>query len=127
MMAACEFDSALVLGAGSWGTALASVLGQRGLRVQLWGRDAELMAQIQAERCNARYAPMVRLPETVTATADWGQLQPAPLLVVVTPSLHLAAVVERAAQLPWVEQVRVAVSCTKGIEAGSAISSEQCR
>jgi len=45
-----------VLGAGSWGTALAIQLCRAGGRVRLWGHEAELMADISAARCNDRYS-----------------------------------------------------------------------
>jgi glycerol-3-phosphate dehydrogenase (NAD(P)+) len=59
-----------VIGAGSWGTALAWLLGQKGLPVYLWGRDAEQIARIAAERVNHRYLPEARLPDTVAPTTE---------------------------------------------------------
>ncbi len=56
---------AIVLGAGSWGTALASMLAERGLRVQFWGRDESLMREIAETRRNARYLPTLELPREV--------------------------------------------------------------
>jgi glycerol-3-phosphate dehydrogenase (NAD(P)+) len=49
-----------VIGAGSWGTALAWLLGQKGLPVYLWGRDGEQIARLAAERVNRRYLPEAR-------------------------------------------------------------------
>jgi len=46
-----------VLGAGSWGTALASVLARKGHETVLWGRDEETIAAINAKRRNPRYLP----------------------------------------------------------------------
>ena len=108
--------SALVVGAGSWGTALAAILGERGLDVQLWGRDVALMGEIEATRCNARYAPRVQLPAAVRATADWEGLRPVDLVVLVVPSKFLREAAERVAGLPWGGTILAAVSCTKGIE-----------
>jgi len=54
--------SATVLGAGSWGTAIAALLADRGLKVQFWGRDEALMQQIDQTRRNARYLPALDLP-----------------------------------------------------------------
>jgi Glycerol-3-phosphate dehydrogenase len=53
-----------VIGAGSWGTALAWLLGQKGLPVYLWGRDAEQIARIAAERVNRRYLPERACPNS---------------------------------------------------------------
>jgi glycerol-3-phosphate dehydrogenase (NAD(P)+) len=56
---------AAVVGAGSWGTALACALARAGLQVDLGCRTAEQAAQLQWERENARYLPGVPLPEAV--------------------------------------------------------------
>ncbi len=59
-----------ILGAGSWGTALAIQLARNGTTTLLWGRDAEAMAQMAVERCNARYLPESPFPEHLTPAAD---------------------------------------------------------
>jgi len=51
-----------VLGAGSWGTAIAVHLGRLGHRVHLWARDPRLAAEIETRRANAVYLPDVTLP-----------------------------------------------------------------
>jgi glycerol-3-phosphate dehydrogenase (NAD(P)+) len=75
-----------VIGAGSWGTALAWLLGQKGLSVLLWGRDAEQIACIAAERVNRRYLPEARLPETVVPTTETAPLQACAVWVLAVPS-----------------------------------------
>jgi len=55
----------LVLGAGAWGTALASVLAAGGRRVLLWGRDAAALRALDAARENSRYLPGIRLPASL--------------------------------------------------------------
>src|SRR5512138_1808271 len=59
-----------VLGAGSWGSALAIQLSRNGVHTHLWGRDAAQMEQMQNERCNAVYLPGINFPEALHATAD---------------------------------------------------------
>lgn len=54
-----------VLGAGSWGTALAVLLARNGLRVAIWGRDRGQVEAIARERENRRYLPGVVLPDTL--------------------------------------------------------------
>ena len=58
-----------VLGAGSWGTALAVHLGRLGHEVRLWGRDRSLVDEMRARRANATYLPGVALPPQVAVTA----------------------------------------------------------
>ena len=59
-----------VIGAGSWGTALAKVLADKGERVTLWGRSPEQVADFRARGENLRYLPGVKLPPSLTATDD---------------------------------------------------------
>jgi glycerol-3-phosphate dehydrogenase (NAD(P)+) len=59
-----------VLGAGSWGTALAIQFARSGRPVRLWGRDAAQLATFERERCNRRYLPDARFPESLHTEAD---------------------------------------------------------
>ena len=60
-----------ILGAGSFGTALAvHFAGAGGHPVRLWARDAELVEHMRRERSNARYLPGVDLPPGLEPTAD---------------------------------------------------------
>src|SRR5690242_7592326 len=59
-----------VLGAGSWGTALAKVLADKKHRVSLWARNPEHAADIESARHNAKYLPDAMLGETLHATSD---------------------------------------------------------
>lgn len=59
-----------VLGAGSWGTALAVALAKKGHKVHLWGREQEKVNFLNRSRENSQYLPGVLLPEEITATAD---------------------------------------------------------
>ncbi len=59
-----------VLGAGSWGTALAILLARNGHSVRLWGNDPTEMAQLASARCNTRYLPDAPFPECLAIHAD---------------------------------------------------------
>lgn len=59
-----------VLGAGAWGTAVAIAMAERH-HVRLWGRDAQAIAQMQSERCNARYLPDAHFPDKLIADSDF--------------------------------------------------------
>lgn len=108
--------SAIVFGAGSWGTALASLLDERGLDVQFWGRDAQLMDEIRATRKNSRYLPELELADSIQVTATLQALKPAEMLVFVVPSKGLRATAELVAQTKLGDSARVVLSCAKGIE-----------
>lgn len=107
---------AAVLGAGSWGTALAIHLGTIGHEVALWGRDGSLMAAMADRRANPTYLPDVTFPGPVRATASIGAaLAGARHVIVAVPSHGLRAVVREAA--PHLSPDAVLVSATKGLEA----------
>lgn len=110
------FQSAVVVGAGSWGTALALALAERGLQVNLWCRNPRQTEMMRESRENADYLPGVRLLDSVEVTSDFSVVADAPLVLVVTPS---AAAVPTAAALASVglRPGTVVVSCSKGIEA----------
>ena len=59
-----------VLGAGSYGTALAICLARNGNVISLWGRNAQDMAQMAAQRVNQKYLPDIPLPDTLQITSD---------------------------------------------------------
>lgn len=110
--------SVAVLGAGSWGTALAALIARQGNPVALWGRDAECIAAIDARHENPHYLPGIALPESIRATTDLQTaLRDADLVLVVVPS-HAFAETLRA--LAPHRPARAGVAwATKGFEPGS--------
>lgn len=106
-----------VLGTGSWGTALAVHFVRRGLDTLLWGRRAELVAELDRERSNERYLPGVELPAELGLTADLERLVPCDAILVVVPSHGFRQVVRRfLRRLPAGGEPKVLISATKGIE-----------
>jgi glycerol-3-phosphate dehydrogenase (NAD(P)+) len=63
-----------VIGAGSWGTALAIQLGRAGQKPALWGREPEVIKALTEERCNSVFLPDIALPDSVHIEADLEQL-----------------------------------------------------
>jgi glycerol-3-phosphate dehydrogenase (NAD(P)+) len=107
---------ATVLGAGSWGTALAVHLGGSGRRVRLWGRDPGLVAEMSVRRANPTYLPDVTFPDPLEPVAALGPaLAGAAYVIVAVPSHGLRAVMRQAA--PFIPAGAVLVSATKGVEA----------
>lgn len=108
-----------VLGAGSWGTALAVHFGEAGHRVRLWARDRELAGRMTEERANPEYLPGVTIPPTVEPTSEMAELVGCDLVLLVVPSHGFRKVLRQFLALP-VEApggrpLRL-VSATKGIE-----------
>ena len=107
-----------VLGAGSWGTALAALIARHGHATVLWGRDAATISAIEATGENPRYLPGIPLPGSLRATTALPEaMADADLVLVVVPShafaetLHLLAPLRPAhAGVAW---------ATKGFEPGS--------
>ncbi len=60
-----------ILGAGSWGTALAILWSRQGQPVVLWGRDAQKMTQYRQAGCNTRYLPETPFPDKLALTDDF--------------------------------------------------------
>ena len=104
-----------VLGAGSWGTALAMHLGRSSVPVRLWARDAALAASMRARRENPRYLPGVKLPDGVTVTAEVGEaLAGSHIVLVAVPSHFVEDVLVDVADR--IARDAVLVSATKGLE-----------
>ena len=84
-----------VLGAGSWGTALASALAENRCEVTIWARDARITQQIQSDHINTRYLPNAKLPASLRATTDLKTaLMDAEVVIYVVPSAAMREVVE---------------------------------
>ncbi len=108
-------ECVVVLGAGSWGTALAKLFADRGIPTWLWARRSEQAEAIESERENAAYLPGVPLPETLRATSDLEKaVRRATVLLSVVPTHGLRDVWRRAAE--YLPNGVPVVSATKGIE-----------
>lgn len=107
-----------VLGAGSWGTALALVLARNGHDVTLWGHDPEAVAALARDRVNRRYLPDIGLPARITPESDLGRaVAGCDTVLVVVPSVAFEAVATRLAGL--LERGTPVVWATKGLDAAS--------
>jgi len=112
--------SVSVLGAGSWGTALAVHLSRIGHEVHVWARDPALAADITARRANPVYLPDVRLPDHVEVSASLEHtLHESALVVSAIPSHGCRAVMRAAA--PYLRPDATIVSATKGLESDTML------
>ncbi len=107
-----------VLGAGSYGTALALCFARKGSPICLWGRDPEQVRAMAEERENKRYLPGIELPEALKITSDLAEaVEDARNIVVVVPSGGFAEVL-RDIQPLLRSDARIAWA-TKGLEPGT--------
>jgi glycerol-3-phosphate dehydrogenase (NAD(P)+) len=107
-----------VIGAGSWGTALANLLADKGCDVTLWSFEPDVAAAINDTHRNPRYLSEVALHASLKATVSLGQaLEDAAYVVSVSPAQHTRRVMSEAAGLMRPDALVVAAS--KGIETTS--------
>ena len=104
----------MVIGAGSWGTALAKLLAEKGKRVVLLARRREVAEAINRRRENPFYLPRIRLPENLSAETEGKCLPEAELIVLAVPSHALRGVLEKFSHL--LRKPVPLVSTIKGIE-----------
>ena len=104
-----------VIGAGSWGTALARLLGDKGLSVSLWAHRQEQAAALVRDRENRAYLPGFPLPDTVQPTADLAAaVTGQQAIVMVVPSHGFRQVFRDL--LPHLAENAAVISAAKGIE-----------
>jgi len=104
-----------IIGAGSWGTALAIIAARAGHDVKLWSRDPEVVKSINEQRTNSRYLTTATIPDRVNATNEIPiALDNASLVLLAAPS-HAAR--DLLTQMsPALEEPAIIVSVSKGIE-----------
>ncbi|WIX88476.1 NAD(P)H-dependent glycerol-3-phosphate dehydrogenase [Amycolatopsis sp. DG1A-15b] len=107
-----------VLGAGSWGTAFAKVLGDAGRDVTMWARREQVAEDIRERHTNSAYLPGVALPGNITATSDPAKaLDDAEAVVLAVPSQSLRA--NLTAWRDLLPRDAILVSLAKGVELGT--------
>jgi glycerol-3-phosphate dehydrogenase (NAD(P)+) len=103
-----------VLGAGSWGTTMASLLATRHSTV-LWARSAETAAEIDGDHTNDAYLPGMRLPPQLLATDDLEKaMRHAELLIIGVPTTAMRSTVRAAKE--WIHPWIPIISLAKGLE-----------
>ncbi|SLN53074.1 NAD(P)H-dependent glycerol-3-phosphate dehydrogenase [Roseisalinus antarcticus] len=109
------YRKAAVIGAGSWGTALAVTMARAGCAVSIYGRDPEVIAEMNTKSTTERFLPGVSLPGNLTGVTDMAQaLEGAEAVLIVVPSRSVREVSRQVAEhVP--AGIPIAV-CAKGIE-----------
>jgi glycerol-3-phosphate dehydrogenase (NAD(P)+) len=107
-----------VLGAGSWGTALAALIARNGVPTRLWGRDRAALAAIAASRCNQRYLPDIELPLELGYESDLASaVRGADIVLIVVPSHAFSSMLVELA--PLLDANTAIAWATKGFEPGT--------
>jgi len=110
---------AAIVGAGSFGTAVAVHAVRAGCATTLWARSAAVAEQLRSERRNTRYLPEVELPAELAITASFTDLTDSDFVIMAVPS-HGFRDVLRGVLAVWPrDRDLVLVSATKGIEGES--------
>lgn len=105
-----------IVGAGSWGTALAKILAEKGESVTLWCFEAEVAQAINTNHRNPLYISDIDLPKSINATTDLkGAILGKEIVLSVVPSRFVREVWTKGAK--YVDPSTIIVSATKGIEA----------
>lgn len=104
-----------VVGAGSWGTALALVLEKNGHQVTLWSSREAKAKELSKLRENVDKLPGVKIPESIEITADMEMaVKDKEMVVLGVPSLYIRSTSEKMA--PFVNDGQIIVNVSKGIE-----------
>lgn len=107
-----------VIGAGSWGTAVSWLLGNKGHEISLWAREPEIAEAINATHRNPVYLRDIELAETVAASSDIERaLTGAEAVVMVTPSIGVRATAE--SMKPFLGTDVPVIILSKGVENGT--------
>lgn len=117
-------ETIAVIGAGSWGTALANLLASKGNSVRLWAWERDVADSINDWRENPVYLPGISLSSNLSAATDvTAAVAGCSTVVSVSPAQHVRAVMTGAA--PAISEGAVVVSASKGVEKGTLFTMAQ--
>jgi len=111
-------DRIAVMGAGSWGTALAILLHQKGFQVGLWARESKIVDEITELRSNYRYLPGVYIPKGIWASLSMEEiLNKSHIIVLAIPSHAIRGILIDVR--PFLSSDTIIVNAAKGLEEGT--------
>ncbi len=104
-----------IIGAGSWGTALALVLSGKGHEVKIWDVDPQHLEELEANRENARYLPDIKFHEKLQVGKSLEEtMKDADVILFSAPAQHFRSALENA--VPYLKPEMLLVNVAKGIE-----------
>ena len=110
-----------VIGAGSWGTALANLLANKGYKVNLWAYEPEVVQAIMDHRENDLFLPGIALsPNVIPSNALEQVVTSNTILLVVVPSHTMREMATRMA--PYIKDDAIVITASKGIEDGTYLT-----
>ena len=116
-----DMPTALVIGAGSWGTTLADLLAKQGVPTTIWAREPEVVESVRTERENSLFLPGVRLSDDLLATEELHDaIDLAEVVVSAVPTQFIRGVITPLADRFRPSQTLVTVS--KGIEVDTLLT-----
>jgi len=119
-----KIETTAILGAGSWGTALAALWGKNHRDILLWGNNAARVERLRETRENSDYLPGFKLPDSVRVTNEMSDCADCALVVFVIPSTAFRVIARRFSQVSG-NKDSILLSCTKGIEHGTGMRMSQ--
>jgi len=119
-----KIETTAILGAGSWGTALAALWGKNQRDILLWGNNPARVERLRETRENSDYLPGFKLPDSVRVTNEMSDCADCSLVVFVIPSTVFRAIARRFSQVSG-NKNSILLSCTKGIEHGTGMRMSQ--
>lgn len=125
-MSEMKAEKVAVLGAGSWGTALAKVLAENGHDVLMWSRveDQAIVDEINDYHTNKKYLKDLELPENIGATTDLAQaIEGRDIVVVVIPTVGIRSTAKQLNEL--IKDPKIIVHASKGLEQGTHLRISQ--
>ncbi|MDH4319358.1 MAG: NAD(P)H-dependent glycerol-3-phosphate dehydrogenase, partial [Desulfobulbaceae bacterium] len=114
MKSTIKIEKTAIIGAGSWGTALAKLLGDKGKTLYLWGHDSGRMEEMASSRVNSKYLAGHRLADSIKVTSELEVVGECQCVVMVIPSHGYREVFRKLVSLLTADCL--VVSAVKGIE-----------
>ena len=113
-------EKVCVLGAGSWGTALALVVAKKGYNVSMWTLNEEQCNKINKDKENIDYLPGVVIPDNIVVTTNIEEaVKDGTIIVLAVPSQAIRSVCKQIK--PFIKDKQILVDVAKGLEKGTGL------